>query len=267
MEYKVSYKMEELIPIVAELAEQYGGYESTSITYEKAQQFLGAVCYCIQEYERENNSPNPPDTGVLRVAESKMSAREAYLHGRRLVIEKVKAMRERYHMLLADFTAYGNRCLDDTIRKGIPEFLKWYDPKYHPQDTILTLDYPVLEDLSAYEGIDRVYRYVEDIWLEQQFLAKFDSRTVEDALARYCTEYEEMIENLCGIMLADLARRMWKPEEQFNTYHWDREKIRVILEYVTEQHCTENPAIARYLRCGLQNFPVLGQGKSQFGTG
>ena len=45
------YEMEELIPIVAELTERYTGYESTSVTYEKANQLMEAVIYCIQEYE------------------------------------------------------------------------------------------------------------------------------------------------------------------------------------------------------------------------
>ena len=47
----MQYKTEELIPIVAKLAEKYTAKESTSITYEKAQQLMGAVIYCICEYE------------------------------------------------------------------------------------------------------------------------------------------------------------------------------------------------------------------------
>ena len=42
-------KMEELVSIVGELAGKYTGYESTSITYEKAEQLMGAVLYCIRE--------------------------------------------------------------------------------------------------------------------------------------------------------------------------------------------------------------------------
>ena len=39
----MDYKMEELLPVVSELAQKYTGYESTSITYEKAQMLMGAV--------------------------------------------------------------------------------------------------------------------------------------------------------------------------------------------------------------------------------
>ena len=37
----MDYKMEELLPIVSELAQKYTGYESTSVTYEKAQMLMG----------------------------------------------------------------------------------------------------------------------------------------------------------------------------------------------------------------------------------
>ena len=47
----MKYEMEELVPIVAKLAEGFTSKESTSITYERAQQFMEAVLYCIHEGE------------------------------------------------------------------------------------------------------------------------------------------------------------------------------------------------------------------------
>jgi len=47
----MSFETEELLPIVAELADKYTGKESSSITYEKARQLMEAVLYCIHEYE------------------------------------------------------------------------------------------------------------------------------------------------------------------------------------------------------------------------
>ena len=45
----MGYQLEELIPLVAELATGYGGYEHTSITYERAEMLMEAVLYCIHE--------------------------------------------------------------------------------------------------------------------------------------------------------------------------------------------------------------------------
>ena len=48
----MKYEIEELVPIVAKLAEGYTSKESTSITYDKAQQLMGAVLYSIHEGEK-----------------------------------------------------------------------------------------------------------------------------------------------------------------------------------------------------------------------
>ena len=45
------YEMEELVPIVGRLAQKYTANESTSVTYEKAEQLMEAVLYCIHEAE------------------------------------------------------------------------------------------------------------------------------------------------------------------------------------------------------------------------
>ena len=50
----MEYTMEELVPIVRKLAEKHHGYESTSMTYEKAEQLMEAVLYCIRETEQIN---------------------------------------------------------------------------------------------------------------------------------------------------------------------------------------------------------------------
>ena len=45
-------RMEELLPIVAKLSEKYTGGDSTSVTYETAQELMEAVLYCVREYEQ-----------------------------------------------------------------------------------------------------------------------------------------------------------------------------------------------------------------------
>ena len=52
----MDYEMEELVPIVGKLAEKYTANESTSITYEKAEQLMGAILYCIHELKEINGN-------------------------------------------------------------------------------------------------------------------------------------------------------------------------------------------------------------------
>ena len=187
------YEMEELIPIVGRLAEKYTANESTSVTYEKAEQLMGAVLYCIHEAERQGpqegdasgNLEGASDRHPLIVTEKKLSAKQAYEAGAACVEQKTRKALKLYHEILPEFQSYENECLYDTFVKGLPEFFKWYDVKFQPQNTILTMDYPVLKDISGLSGIDKVYAFIKCIRLEQRFLKKFPRSYVAEILEQY----------------------------------------------------------------------------------
>ena len=102
--------------------------------------------------------------------------------------------------MLSYFDDYGNRCLADTVLKGIPEFFKWYDVKFNPQDTILTLDYPVLMDMSRYQGVDAIYIYLKCIEKEQTYLRQFDRMMILEVLEKYDSEFADMIDNVYQVI-------------------------------------------------------------------
>lgn len=130
---------------------------------------MEAVLYCIGTHKNESNN-------ALII--QNISARDAYINGRRIVIDKAKKLQSIYNKLIINFQDYGNECLKDTITKEIPEFLLRYDFKYAPQETMISLDYPILKDLGTMTGVNVVLEYVECICLEQQFLSNFESRYV-----------------------------------------------------------------------------------------
>lgn len=189
----MNYEMEELVPIVGKLAEKYTGYESTSITYEKAEQLMGAVVYCIHEAEgRKKNLP---------ARQEKIPARQMYDIGAACVREKTGEALRWYNEMLTCFESYENRCLYETFVEGLPEFFRRYDSLFKPQNTIVALDYPVLRDISRLMGIDKVYEFVACVRLEQRFLGVFPKAYVRDILSRYSSQYRDMAENLCEIVL------------------------------------------------------------------
>lgn len=223
----MGYEMEELVPIVAELTEKYTGKESTSITYEKAEQLMQAVLYCIAEAERGQTGQGPG----TELKTGHMSAREAYQMGYDMVTRKVQKAMALYHAVLQDFDSYGNQCLEDTFAKGMPEFFKWYDRKFQPQNTILTLDYPVLAKMRRYRGIDAIYRYLQCIQLEQQFLGKLEKNYVVKCLSRYDASYRSMVDNISQAVYTDiLTHALIKKslsEEEFTEP--ERERLKQVL--------------------------------------
>ena len=272
----MEYTMEELFPILGQLAEKYTAFESTSIPYETAEQLTEAVLYCIREAEQVQ-------TNALVQAEG-LSARQAYAIGAAAVEEKTRAALALYHETLQDFDSYGNRCLYDAFQQGLPEFFKWYDTKFMPQETMLTLDYPLLRDLSGQTGIDRIYSFIECIHLEQAFLNGFPEGTVKGILSRYNSQYGSLMENVCEIVLTTLAGHLLagKPLSEREFVHEDFLRIRgkfanPCLPQITQQlknavaafiqkYYGDSTELTAYLSGALENITFRLKNAAESGT-
>ena len=241
----VQLKESELIPIVAELADKYTGKESTSVSEETAKMLMEAVCYCIREAENEN--------------EPFQTAQEAYEKGYALVCEKRKRAEKLYQMIISRFQAYENKAYYDTIIKGIPAFFLRYNPKFKPQDHILTLDYPLLSDDFTLTGIDRIYDYLLKIRLEQRFLGKLSVEMVRQCLEEYWTGYEELFINICQVVLHSILKRMLKKEPETDGLGCEAltEKLRHLLRILIEQQYGGNETLYDYLAADLSEFAVV----------
>lgn len=266
----ISYEAEDLVPIVAELAKRYTSGESSSISYEVAGQLMEAVLYCIREFEKGE--------AFSLTTGKKLPAGKCYERGLELVEKKVQDALKLYNRMMLYFSSYGNRCLQDTVGKGMPEFFKWYDYRLNPQDTLLTLDYPILMDLSADTGIDRIYGYLLCISLEQKFLRKFPRDFVREALAEYDSRYQWMIDNLCEVVLFKVIRYIvldknltepdFSPEElsrlqkiiREKSLEELREKLKEAVDDLVDDYFEEDENLKTYLYAAIQNISVRMKG-------
>lgn len=238
----MDYEMEELVPIVGKLAEKYTSHESTSITYEKADQLMGAVLYCIHElWESSGNAPS---------LNEKIPAQRAYEIGAEYVEKKTEEALDLYNRILPEFCHYENKCLYDTFVKGIPEFFKWYDIQFEPQNTILTLDYPILKDISEYTGIDKIFEFIKSIGLEQKFLKLFPAGYVINILSKDNRNWKESMDNICEIVFIHvighimLGKSLTVIELEENDYFYMQEMF--------EQTALED--IKKHLEAALEIF-------------
>lgn len=262
----MDYEIEELVPVVGKLAEKYTSHESTSITYEKAEQLMGAVLYCIHEL-REMNGHAP-------ALNEKIPAQRAYEIGAAYVTEKTEKALNLYNEMMPWFYHYENQCLYDTFVKGIPEFFKWYDVQFEPQNTILTLDYPVLKDISEYTGIDQIFEFIKSIGLEQKFLKLFPAGYVTNILSRNNRDWKKSMDNICetvliyviGHVLAGKSLMKFELEEadvlhiQKLFMQTDLESIRNRLETALEtfikNYCEGDRDLLNYLASDLDGIVV-----------
>ena len=185
------YSMEELLPVVSTLVEEFTGKESSSVTYERTRQLMEAVIYCIAHLEIKD-APVAVD-GVL-------SARDAYRMGYDSVVEKVGKTLEKYNDMMEFFDCYGNRNYGDTVEKAFPGFFLYYDPKFAPMDHIITMDYPIFNIDSQGEGIDIITQYIDCIWEEQMYLKQYPREYVVEMLRSFHPRYEGEFFNLREIL-------------------------------------------------------------------
>lgn len=209
------YSMEDLLPIVARLTEEYTSKESSSITYEKARQFMDAVIYCIAHCEEENvlresgkddkekeNTKDDQENDIesskefIVIKSSVLSATEAYELGYQMVVEKVRQTIDKYNELMLYFDHYGNINYRDTVEKALSGFFMYYDAKYAPMEHIITMDYPVFGLDMELEGIDMIRQYLDAIIIEQQYLMQFDRNKIIETLRAFHPRYEKEFFNL-----------------------------------------------------------------------
>lgn len=198
------YEMDELLPIVAELAEKYTSKESTSVSYERARQLMEAVLYCIQQCEMEtimSGQEKGAKNQIYDIGQEKVSAREAYRQGYETVIQKVKKTQLAYNDMIINFCAYGNENYYDTVTKAILGFFQYYDVRFAPQETMITMDYPTICPITGCCGIDAIEKYIEYISYEQQFLGALPEAYIRGILYRFQADYSKQFYNICSIVL------------------------------------------------------------------
>ena len=194
----MKYEMEELLPIVAALAEQYTSKESTSVSYERANRLMEAVLYCIGQCSEGR-----------QITDSRgLTAREAYEWGYELVVQKVKRTQEIYNGMIIDFCAYGNDNYRETVERAIPGFFRYYDAKFAPRETIITMDYPTIRLITDATGINAIAKYIEYISYEQRFLKALPQEYVCDILFRFRPDYGKQFYNICNIVLRHILGHM-----------------------------------------------------------
>lgn len=263
----MTYRVEDLIPVVASLADKYTGKDSSSIPYTKAQQLMGAVLYCIREYEQGGGV----GTGLLDTA-SEPAAAAAYQAGYQIVLDKVKAAQDRCSEIWMEFKSYGSRAYQETFVDGMKAFFLYYDARFQPQDHLLTLDYPLLDAGQELTGIDRIDHYIRCVELEQFFLRQLPEEYIYYVLCAYHEDYDELLinvaevvyRNLIGCMIAGkrIDCRPYTVPEQARLKAFAADGSRNGLEsllgeridYLVLRQMGGSEALAKYLKCDVKDF-------------
>lgn len=220
------YSADELIPIVARLADKFTSKESTSITYERARSLMEAVIYCINQFLKDEDKE-------AIVTKTKIPPQKAYEIGYQMVIEKVKRTQEQYNELTKRFCSFKNENYRDTVEKALPAFFLHYNPLFEPAENIITMDYPVFHFPNDLSGINAIALYVDAIDKEQRFLFAFPEEYVLETLQTYDAAYKKQFFNICHIVLQRTLLNMLIGKRIGSSFDGDEyEKLKeTVMEY------------------------------------
>ena len=178
--------LEQIMPIVAKLADKYTSKESSSVSYEVAAMLTEAVVYTVEEcFDRENVSEVGTNAKAESLIAQNFETRDLsvfYEKGKDIICRKVYEAKDLYEKIIENFQDYGCVNYRDTILKGFPAFLTKYDYKFQPQNHILSLDYPVLVQNEDLTGIDLILQYLKGVYIEAEFLKKFSATAVQQCV-------------------------------------------------------------------------------------
>ncbi|QIB69202.1 hypothetical protein Ami103574_07640 [Aminipila butyrica] len=249
----MQYEMAELIPLVRALTEKYTGKASTSVTYETAQQLMGAILYCLEQAGEES-------TGELMLLE-RLTAEEAYKEGVKAVLEKTRAAQGLYVRLMESFDGYGQPAYEETLRKTIPTFFMWYDVRFYPQQEVF-LPYPVALQQTESRGIHQVYDYLRCIEAEQEFLQCLPPDYVQEVLWAYSGDYREEVVNIAGIVLKKILLHLLLgiPLDPIRRSEEAERKLAELVRSMSSNHLQENlqELLNRFLIRQCQGHESLG---------
>lgn len=249
-------------PVLEQLAARYLAGRSRCMTYARTRQLMEAVLYCMefeQAGEDRQLQPKNEEDGTLR-----------YQRGLAAVQQAVRKAQLQYSRMAEAFRDFGNRNLRDTFHRAIPGFFRLYDPIFAPQETLITMDYPVLNQDVSLCGVRAVQVYLDRLELEQEFLHLFPEPLAVRTLLRFDPDYRRQFYNLSGALLRCVLvtalrqevtgvrtassavclaawRKTTAPAQQ-------EAKLELLLQQLTAGRCPHPQAVCRYLAPELHGF-------------
>lgn len=170
----MDYSQEDLLHlmgIVKNLAKKYTGNDSSSITYNTAQMLMEAVQYTISINLMSNHAD-------INLYKGTLEYEKLYSMGKEKLNELFRDALEDYQRLLEDFDDFGISNYRHTVVDGLSAFFLHYDFHYRPQDHLLTLDYPIINDDIHQSGILRIKHYLRGIILENKILKLYPREVI-----------------------------------------------------------------------------------------
>ena len=180
------------IQLLAYKCERYSGGESSSIRVEAAESIMKSNLYTIGLYLK---SLPDPDSAVDELKSEKIS--ELYEKGRKLVSSKLQLAKNLYTMVQNNKLDTKNHSYNSTLSEnGIGIFFKSYNIDYEAHDFPANIDYQLCNPVNDLAGVEFIQKYLENLYLENEFCMNFASKNIQYLLYGYDKNYPDLLINI-----------------------------------------------------------------------
>lgn len=170
---------EELYAFLARRVGLYTGLDHSSVPTGLAEELFASTAFTL---EQGGCAPG--------------SLEEQFTAGLAATRRKLEYGKTLWQAVCESLPQIENRSLRDTVR-NIGAFWRRYDYRFFAHQIPCDIDYQLCHPVSeAWQGVDYVNAYLERLWMENDFLNRFDPRYVKGLLTAYCRDYEGLLINL-----------------------------------------------------------------------
>ncbi|MEL7565886.1 MAG: DUF6179 domain-containing protein [Dehalobacterium sp.] len=180
------------IKLLAQKCERYNCGESSSIRVEIAESIMKSNLYTIGLYLK---SFPDADSAVSELKTEMIP--EIYEKGRRLINNKLETAKNLYKQVQKNKLLTLNYTYNATISNhGIGSFFEAYNPVYEAHETPAFIDYQLCNPVIDLEGVEFIQKYLEYLFLENEFCLNFAPEHIHYLLSGYDEGYKDLMINI-----------------------------------------------------------------------
>ncbi len=179
------------LSLLARQTQRYNSGDSSSIQIEEAQNLLASIMFTIGIWLKTYSNPDEAVEAVLNE-----SINDLYKKGLERIERLSKSTKTLHSLITSNLLQTKNVYYESTIVDGIKGFFKLYYSEFSAQEIHITADYPAYNQKEKLLGIEFIHKYLECIYYENLFCAKFSAEDIHYLLCGYDENYEQQLFNI-----------------------------------------------------------------------
>ncbi len=166
-----------IMTILKQVILRYTKGNSTSVTTDKAEALLLSILYSIDFY---NSTFEEPEDALTNLKSKDI--KEIYESGIKLVTSCVEETKDLYNDIVKNKLQVQVEAYNITVDEGIAPFFDKYSVLFAAQDTLGSIDYPLVFDDMSIRGVLYIKKYLEHLDIENKFCRYFSMEVIDSIL-------------------------------------------------------------------------------------